>query len=48
MLCGVAPSQGFLIAARFVQGIGAAMQASVILAIIVTEFPAARATARGR
>src|SRR5215469_14659172 len=38
-LCGAAPSQGFLIAARFVQGIGAAMQASVILAIIVTEFP---------
>jgi len=28
-----------LIAARFVQGIGAAAQASVILAIIVTEFP---------
>jgi EmrB/QacA subfamily drug resistance transporter len=39
MLCGAAPSQGFLIAARFIQGIGAAMQASVILAIIVTEFP---------
>src|SRR5256885_4874682 len=40
VLCGAAPSQGFLIAARFIQGIGAAMQASVILAIIVTEFPA--------
>jgi len=39
VLCGAAPSQGFLIGARFVQGIGAAMQASVILAIIVTEFP---------
>ncbi|HEY8762649.1 MAG TPA: MFS transporter [Solirubrobacteraceae bacterium] len=38
-LCGLAPSQGFLIAARFIQGVGAAMQASVILAIIVTEFP---------
>ncbi|HZU40197.1 MAG TPA: MFS transporter [Solirubrobacteraceae bacterium] len=38
-LCGLAPSQGWLIAARFVQGIGAAVQASVILAIIVTEFP---------
>ncbi len=38
-LCGLAPSQGALIAARFLQGIGAAMQASVILAIIVTEFP---------
>ncbi|HWF55144.1 MAG TPA: MFS transporter [Solirubrobacteraceae bacterium] len=39
MLCGIAPSQGVLIAARFAQGVGAAMQASVILAIIVTEFP---------
>jgi len=39
LLCGVAPSQGALIAARFVQGIGAAAQASVILAIIITEFP---------
>jgi EmrB/QacA subfamily drug resistance transporter len=38
-LCGLAPSQGFLIAARFIQGVGAAVQASVILAIIVTEFP---------
>src|SRR4030081_1696350 len=37
--CGVAPNQGALIAARFIQGIGAAIQASVILAIIVTEFP---------
>ncbi len=46
LLCGVAPSQGFLIAARFVQGIGAAMQASVILAIIVTEFPQPRERAR--
>jgi EmrB/QacA subfamily drug resistance transporter len=39
LLCGVAPSQGALIGARFLQGIGAAAQASVILAIIVTEFP---------
>src|SRR4051812_36815223 len=38
-LCGLAASQGMLIAARFLQGIGAAVQASVILAIIVTEFP---------
>ena len=30
---------GMLIGARFIQGIGAAMQASVILAIIVIEFP---------
>jgi EmrB/QacA subfamily drug resistance transporter len=46
LLCGAAPSQGFLIAARFVQGLGAAMQASVILAIIVTEFPQPRDRAR--
>jgi EmrB/QacA subfamily drug resistance transporter len=39
LLCGVAPSEGALIAARFLQGVGAAAQASVILAIIVTEFP---------
>src|SRR5579863_8046216 len=39
-LCGLAPSQGVLIAARFVQGFGAALSASVVLAIIVTEFPA--------
>jgi len=39
VLCGIAPNQGFLIAARFVQGVGAAAQASVILAIIITEFP---------
>jgi EmrB/QacA subfamily drug resistance transporter len=38
-LCGLAAGQGVLIAARFAQGIGAAVQASVILAIIVTEFP---------
>ena len=46
LLCGVAPSQGVLIGARFVQGIGAAAQASVILAIIVTEFPQAADRAR--
>ncbi|MBO0706132.1 MAG: MFS transporter, partial [Candidatus Dormibacteraeota bacterium] len=38
-LCGLAADQGLLIAARFIQGVGAAMQASVILAIIATEFP---------
>src|SRR3954453_1950917 len=46
LLCGVAPSQGALIAARFLQGVGAAAQASVILAIIVTEFPEAAERAR--
>jgi EmrB/QacA subfamily drug resistance transporter len=39
VLCGLAPSQGVLIGARFLQGVGAAAQASVILAIIVTQFP---------
>jgi EmrB/QacA subfamily drug resistance transporter len=39
LLCGLAASPGALIAARLLQGIGAAAQASVILAIIVTEFP---------
>ena len=34
-----ADARRMLIAARFLQGIGAAMQASVILAIIVIEFP---------
>jgi EmrB/QacA subfamily drug resistance transporter len=45
-LCGIAASSGMLIAARFLQGIGAAGQASVILAIIVTEFPEASERAR--
>jgi EmrB/QacA subfamily drug resistance transporter len=46
VVCGLAPTQAVLIAARFVQGVGAAMQASVILAIIVTEFPQAAERAR--
>src|SRR5689334_25227293 len=45
-LCGIAPSEGALIGARFLQGVGAAAQASVILAIIVTEFPQAADRAR--
>ena len=49
LLCGIAPSQELLVGARFLQGVGAAAQASVILAIIVTEFPdpAERARAMG-
>jgi EmrB/QacA subfamily drug resistance transporter len=46
LLCGVAPSEGALIAARLLQGVGAAAQASVILAIIVTEFTEAAERAR--
>jgi EmrB/QacA subfamily drug resistance transporter len=39
VLCGVASSQGMLIVARLLQGVGGAVASSVILAIIVTEFP---------
>ena len=46
LLCGLADSQAVLIGARALQGIGAAAQASVILAIIVTEFPEVGARAR--
>ena len=46
MVCGLAPSSGVLIGARLLQGVGAAAQASVILAIIVTEFPDPHARAR--
>jgi EmrB/QacA subfamily drug resistance transporter len=38
--CGLAPTQGALIGARLIQGAGGAVASSVILAIIVTEFPA--------
>ena len=37
-VCGLADSQGLLIAARFVQGLAGALSTSVILAIIATEF----------
>src|SRR5919107_1601228 len=46
LLCGVASTQAELIGARLLQGVGAAAQASVILAIIVTEFPSAIERAR--
>src|SRR4051794_20142021 len=46
LLCGVASTEGVLIGARFLQGVGAAAQASVILAIIVTEFPGPAERAR--
>ena len=37
--CGSADGQAMLITARFIQGIGGALSSSVIVAIIVTEFP---------
>jgi EmrB/QacA subfamily drug resistance transporter len=46
VLCGVADSQVLLIGARLVQGIGGAVASSVILAIIVTEFPEAAEQAK--
>ncbi len=39
IVCGVAVSPAMLVIGRFVQGIGGALSASVIIAIIVTEFP---------
>ncbi len=39
MLCGIATSQAMLIGFRLLQGAGGAVASSVILAIIVTEFP---------
>jgi MFS family permease len=45
-LCGLSESQGVLIAARFVQGIGGALTSSVILGMVVTMFPAPREQAR--
>src|SRR5829696_7185210 len=39
LVCGLAQSQGVLIAARFTQGVGGAMTSAVILGMIVTMFP---------
>jgi EmrB/QacA subfamily drug resistance transporter len=37
--CGIASTQGLLIAARFVQGLGGAVASAAVLALLVTEFP---------
>jgi MFS family permease len=37
--CGLAQSQGMLVAARFVQGVGGALTSAVILGMIATMFP---------
>lgn len=44
--CGAADSPTTLVVARFVQGVGAAFSSSVIIAIMVAEFPEARERAR--
>jgi EmrB/QacA subfamily drug resistance transporter len=46
VLCGVASDQTLLIGARLLQGVGGAVASSVILAIIVTEFPGRAEQAR--
>jgi EmrB/QacA subfamily drug resistance transporter len=46
LLCGAAESQGVLVGARFVQGIGGAMTSAVILGMIVTMFPEPREQAK--
>ena len=45
-LCGAASSQGLLIGARFLQGVGGAMSSAVILGMIVTMFPEPRDQAK--
>src|SRR5918997_920726 len=46
LLCGLATSQGLLIGARFLQGLGGAMTSAVILGMIVTMFPEPREQAK--
>jgi EmrB/QacA subfamily drug resistance transporter len=46
LACGLAQSQGMLVAARFVQGVGGAMTSAVILGMIVTMFPEPREQAK--
>jgi EmrB/QacA subfamily drug resistance transporter len=45
-LCGAAHSQGLLIVARFIQGVGGALTSAVILGMIVTMFPEPREQAK--
>jgi EmrB/QacA subfamily drug resistance transporter len=46
LLCGLAQSQGLLVGARFLQGIGGAMTSAVVLGMIVTMFPEPREQAK--
>src|SRR5215210_6494598 len=42
LACGLPPTQGLLLPARFLQGIGGALTSAVILGMIVTMFPEPR------
>ncbi len=46
LLCALSDSQGLLIGARFVQGIGGALASAVVLGMIVTMFPEPRDQAK--
>jgi EmrB/QacA subfamily drug resistance transporter len=46
LLCALAQSQGLLIGARFVQGVGGALTSAVILGMVVTMFPKPREQAK--
>jgi EmrB/QacA subfamily drug resistance transporter len=46
LLCGLSQTEGMLIGARFVQGIGGALTSAVILGMIVTMFPEPREQAK--
>ncbi|MEU9286213.1 MFS transporter [Streptomyces sp. NPDC048275] len=46
VLCGVATSQGMLVAARALQGVGGAMTSAVVLGMLVSLFPEPREQAR--
>jgi EmrB/QacA subfamily drug resistance transporter len=46
VLCGVATSQGMLIAARALQGVGGAMTSAVVLGMLVALFPEPREQAK--
>src|SRR5688500_15631246 len=46
VVCAIAPGQGALIGARFVQGVGGALTSAVSLGMIVTMFPEPREQAK--
>ena len=46
LLCGAATSSGFLIGARFLQGVGGAMTSAVILGMVARMFPEPRDRAK--